>query len=83
MVVATPWTNGTNISYNIPDGLLEGDHNITIFVSDESGNMSQNTVIFTVNNSVIPGIPLVNLLILISVSVFILKRKINHRKIRK
>ncbi|MHA1519402.1 MAG: hypothetical protein ACTSRK_04395 [Promethearchaeota archaeon] len=32
------------------DGLLEGDYNITIIVMDESGNSTQDTVIFTVSD---------------------------------
>jgi parallel beta-helix repeat protein len=50
VVSATPWTNGNIISYNIPDGLLTGNHNVTIIVIDESGNIAQDTVIFTVSS---------------------------------
>ena len=47
-VSGTVWASGTAISYYIPDGLLENDYNITIIVSDESGNIAQDTVIFSV-----------------------------------
>ncbi len=86
VVSATIWTSGTVISYNIPDGLLEGDHNITIIVSDESGNTAQDTVIFTVNTSgttgpTISGFPFANMLIFMAVGVIILRRKIHHLRI--
>ena len=48
VVSATAWTDGSTITYNIPDGLLKGDYNVTIIVTDESGNTVQDTVIFTV-----------------------------------
>ncbi len=79
-VVSTSiWTSGSAILYDIPDGLLNGNYNITIIVSDKSGNTSQDTVLFTVIWKLkIPGFPLVNILIFISVGVFILRRKVNH-----
>jgi parallel beta-helix repeat protein len=79
MVEATTWNNGTEIFYNIPDGLLEGIHNITIFISDESGNISFHTVLFIVNNN-ISGFPLFSIILFISVSVYLLKMKVDHRK---
>ncbi len=48
---ATPWTNGSTISYNIADGLLKGDYNIKIIVTDESGNIIQDTVILIVTST--------------------------------
>ncbi|MHA1519637.1 MAG: right-handed parallel beta-helix repeat-containing protein [Promethearchaeota archaeon] len=50
IVSATAWTNGTVISHNIPEDLLEDNYNITIILTDESGNIAQDTVIFTVNS---------------------------------
>ncbi|MHA1522061.1 MAG: right-handed parallel beta-helix repeat-containing protein, partial [Promethearchaeota archaeon] len=50
VVSATAWTSETAISYDIPNGLVEGNYNITIMVSDESGNMAQDTVLFTVSS---------------------------------
>ncbi len=49
IVSATECVSGEDIYYDIPEGLLEGNHNITIIVSDEMGNIAQNTVRFTVN----------------------------------
>ncbi len=49
IVSATECVSGEDIYYDIPDGLLEGNHNITITVSDESGNIAQDTFIITVN----------------------------------
>lgn len=60
VVSATEWTNGTSISCDIQDGLLKGDYNVTIIVSDKYGNIAQDTVIFYVNNSEISGFPIVN-----------------------
>jgi len=63
-----------------------GDHNITIIVMDESGNSAQDTVIFTVNEATgsggleIPGFPFASIVIFMSVSVLILKRKFNNLK---
>ena len=48
VVSAIAWTTGIAISYDIPDELLEGNHSITIIISDENGNTAQDTVIFTV-----------------------------------
>ena len=86
VVSATTWASGTVISYNVQDGLLEGDYNITIIVSDESGNTAQDTVIFTVSSSgttgiTISGFPFANLLIFMAVGVMILRRKMHHRRI--
>jgi len=51
VVSATAWTNGSTITYNVPDGLLDGEYQYTIIVTDESGNISQDTVIFTVTST--------------------------------
>ncbi|MHA1610561.1 MAG: hypothetical protein ACTSYU_00790, partial [Promethearchaeota archaeon] len=86
VVSATTWTDGMVISYNIPDDLSIGDHNITIIVMDESGNSAQDTVIFTVNEATdsggfeIPGFPFASIVIFMSVSVLILKRKFKNLK---
>ena len=48
VVSVTAWTDRSTISYNISDGLLKGDYNITIIVTDENGNIAHDTVIFTV-----------------------------------
>jgi parallel beta-helix repeat protein len=48
VVGPTPWVSGEILTYLISDGLLEGNYNITIMVSDESGNTAQDTAIFTV-----------------------------------
>jgi len=84
LVSATTWISGTAILYNIPDGKFEGNYSITIIVLDRDGNSAQDTIIFTVNSkeSKIPGFPLLNVLIFISVGVFLLRRKTNHRRIR-
>ncbi|MHA1521304.1 MAG: NosD domain-containing protein [Promethearchaeota archaeon] len=55
VVAATTWTNGTTISYTLPEDLAIGEHNITIIVLDESGNMAQDTVIITITATT-PGV---------------------------
>jgi parallel beta-helix repeat protein len=51
VVSATEWNNGIEILYIIPNGLLNGDYNITIFISDENGNIAQGSVIILVISS--------------------------------
>jgi len=48
VVSAETWTNGSDISFDIPDSMLAGSHNVTIVVADEIGHTTQDTVIFTV-----------------------------------
>jgi len=90
VVSSTTWSSGTLIMYDIPDELLKGKYNITIIISDDIGNTAQDTVLFRVKidettNGIeieIPGFPLVNILIFISVGIFILRREMNHKIIR-
>ncbi|MHA1611939.1 MAG: NosD domain-containing protein [Promethearchaeota archaeon] len=51
VVAATTWSNGIAISYDILNGLSEDIYNITVFVSDESGNIAQDTVILTISKT--------------------------------
>jgi len=79
VVSATTWTSGTEISYNIPEGMSNGNYSITIILSDTYRRMVQHTVVFTVISKLrIPGFPLMTILISMSVAVFILRRKFNH-----
>ena len=53
--IATPWTNSSAIVYNV-DGFLKGIHNVTIVVTDVSGNSISDTVIVTVKDATNPVI---------------------------
>ena len=75
-VPVTTLTNGVEIIYNIPNGLLKGDYNITIIIIDESGNVAQHTVKFTVQ-PIIPKLIIGAILIGIPVGVYIYKKRIH------
>jgi hypothetical protein len=49
------WSNGTEITYNIPDGLTIGDYLYTINFSDDYGNYATDTMKFTVQEVDIPN----------------------------
>ncbi|KKL25530.1 hypothetical protein LCGC14_2404390, partial [marine sediment metagenome] len=42
------WSNGTPITYNIPDGLAVGEYNYTVRFTDDYNNYATDTVIMTV-----------------------------------
>lgn len=44
VVSATPWTNGTQVTYNITDGLGVGDHTFEITFEDFYGNTISDTL---------------------------------------
>ncbi|MHA1612381.1 MAG: NosD domain-containing protein, partial [Promethearchaeota archaeon] len=49
VVSPTTWASGLVITYEVSNGMLQGDYNLTLFVFDEDGNMAQDTVILTIN----------------------------------
>lgn len=77
VVSPTTWTSGTSISYNVPKGLLIGDHNITIIVTDERGNTAKDTVIFTVTSTKTTTTPGLSFLAVIpaGIGLYIRRRK--------
>ncbi len=42
------WSNGTSITYNIPDSLAVGEYNYTVNFTDDYNNYATDTVIMTV-----------------------------------
>ena len=48
VVTPTPWTNGTEVTYNIPDGLTQGVYTFEITFEDMSSNSISETVNLTV-----------------------------------
>ena len=51
------WTSGMAVIYNIPDGLAPGIHTYRIQFEDYQGNSASDTVLFTVEEEVIPTPP--------------------------
>jgi len=52
----TSWSSGVAVTYDIPEGLLVGDHFYTINFTDESGNFITDEVKITVQGDVIDPI---------------------------
>ncbi len=50
----TPWTNGTEITFNIPDGLLPGDRVFKITFTDIYDNTLSDSVTMTVRDTMDP-----------------------------
>ena len=48
-VTATAWTSGTNVTYNIPDGLALGSHTFVITFSDTYGNTVSDSALVIIN----------------------------------
>lgn len=48
VVTTTPWVNGTQVTYNITDGLAPGTHTFQITFSDTSTNTISDSVVMTV-----------------------------------
>ncbi len=82
VVAATAWTNGTPVTFNIPDGLASGLHTYEINFSDTGGNNVSDSAVMTVNpTSGGPAIPGFEPLIVIgitaigSIGLVVLKKK--------
>ena len=48
VVTTTPWVNGTQVTYNIPDGLAPGAHTYVITFSDAYSNSVGDSVLMTI-----------------------------------
>jgi hypothetical protein len=63
----TPWYNGVQIVFNVPDGLAPGDYLFRINLEDERDNTVFDEVIMTVRSNSSPPIPGYDLPLVISV----------------
>jgi len=80
-----PWSSGSPITYNIPDGLSAGEYFYMINISDDSGNSITDIVKLTINAPTpTPGIPGYELLFLASILsvigvLFTIRKKLNFK----